>query len=322
MKLIVTIDTEEDNWGSYSRTDNPCTNIEQLLRLQELFDTYDVKPAYLITYPVVNDARSQVILKQFLRDERCELGTHCHPWNTPPFEEELNAENTMLTNLQDDLILKKITTLHAAISETFGVTPIAFRSGRFAFNSEVAKALAALDYKIDTSITPYEDQQAYLGPDFSDRTPESYSFSEDDIFLPRSDGKLVEIPLSTGYLQNNFYIANRLFKFFHQKPISRLRIIGILNKLGIVNRACLCPETNTEQEMIGIAKVFMKKDFKIVNMMFHSTSIKAGLSPFTKTVHDEERIFNRIKTLLQFTKDAGIENIRVSEASDVVRSAL
>ena len=30
MKLIVTIDTEEDNWAHYSATNNPVSNIERI----------------------------------------------------------------------------------------------------------------------------------------------------------------------------------------------------------------------------------------------------------------------------------------------------
>jgi len=89
MKLIITIDTEEDSWNRYSRTENPCNNIEQLVPLQELIDSYNVIPTYLLTLPVVNDKRSQSILKKIVSEGKCEIGTHCHPWNTPPFTENL-----------------------------------------------------------------------------------------------------------------------------------------------------------------------------------------------------------------------------------------
>ena len=39
MKLIVTIDTEEDNWTAYSATDNPVENIGKNMPLQELFNS-------------------------------------------------------------------------------------------------------------------------------------------------------------------------------------------------------------------------------------------------------------------------------------------
>lgn len=322
MKLVITIDTEEDNWNNFSRTKNLCSNIQHLIPLQELFDSFQVIPTYLVSYPVVNDEKSQSILKRFLSEGKCEIGTHCHPWNTPPFEEELCPRNTMLTNLPDELILKKLSNLHNAIVETFGIQPISFRSGRFAFGSNVAMALSTLGYKIDTSITPYEEWSSDFGPDFSNCSPQSYVFSGSDIFSPNPDGQLVEIPLSIGFLQKNFELTNFLHKLFSRKPINRLKIVGILNCLHLMNMASLRPENCTEKQMIGIAKVFMKKKYSVINMMFHSTSLKAGFCEFTKTKKEEDRMFHRIRTFLQFAKDAGIESIKFSDSAEIIRSAV
>jgi hypothetical protein len=318
MKLAITIDTEEDNWNCYSRDDNPCSNIEQLLPLQELFDTYNVIPAYLITYPVAQNENARIILKQFLSENRCEIGTHCHPWNNPPFDEELSLQNSMLSNLPYELVFKKISNLHHAITETFGTKPVAFRSGRFAFNSNVAKALTLLGYKIDTSITPFWNWSADYGPDFSNCTPSPYRFFEDAIFTPDPDGTLLELPLSIGFLQNNFKIANFVYKWLRRKPFNYLKVIGMLSHIHLLNVACLLPENYTEKEMIGIAKVFKNKNYPILNMMFHSTSLHAGRSVFTKTKADEERIFRRIKTFLEFAKTEGIDCIKLSDTPQLI----
>lgn len=320
MKLIIAIDTEEDNWGKNSRTNNPCSNIEKIYRLQELFDSFNIIPTYLLTFPVVKDKESRGIIKRLLTEGKCEVGTHCHPWNTPPFDEELCAKNSMLSNLSYELILKKITTLHNTIIETFGVTPVAFRAGRFGFNNDVAKALVKLGYKVDLSITPFEDQRAYHGPDFSNRRPDPYVFSDENVFVHKVHGPMVEFPLSTGFLQGNFTISNLLYKFLHKKFMKRLKIAGVLGRLHLLNMACICPESCSEKAMISITKIFMKKKFDVVNMIFHSTSLKAGLSPFAKSKDEEERMFFRIKAFLTFAKETGIEFIRVSEAENVVRA--
>jgi hypothetical protein len=318
MKLVITIDTEEDNWDNFSRCDNTCSNIEQLLPLQELFDSFKVTPTYLITYPVILNENSQSVLKRFLSENKCEIGTHCHPWNTPPFEEELNPRNTMLINLPHDLIFKKISFLHNAIIEAFGITPVSFRSGRFAFDSNVAKALVQLGYKVDTSITPYENWSEYHGSDFSNISPRPYEFSEDDIFSPCPNGHLMEIPPSRGFLQDNFEMANYFFRMFSRKPINRLRIIGILHALHVLNMASLCPEVCSSKQIVGFAKVLFKKKYKILNMGFHSTSLKAGLNQYVKTKEEEKRIFQRIKDLLQFAKDSGIESVKLSDCARLV----
>ncbi|TAK08329.1 MAG: WalW protein, partial [Candidatus Manganitrophaceae bacterium] len=66
MKLIITIDTEEDNWGSYRSTGMTLENIKRIPVLQQLFDAYQVKPTYLITHTVATDEASVAILKPIL----------------------------------------------------------------------------------------------------------------------------------------------------------------------------------------------------------------------------------------------------------------
>lgn len=83
IKVFMTIDTEEDSWGDFRKTHNPVGNVYRIPLLQELFDRYGAVPTYLINWPVVMDEKARDILKKIYDDGRCEIGTHCHPWNTP-----------------------------------------------------------------------------------------------------------------------------------------------------------------------------------------------------------------------------------------------
>ncbi|HTG02435.1 MAG TPA: hypothetical protein VK654_17770, partial [Nitrospirota bacterium] len=74
MKLVITIDTEEDNWGSYDSQEYTLENIKNIPVLQELFDRFGVKPTYLITYPVAMHGGSLAILKEIKDSNRCEIG--------------------------------------------------------------------------------------------------------------------------------------------------------------------------------------------------------------------------------------------------------
>jgi hypothetical protein len=309
MNLIITIDTEEDNWDRYSRTDNPCTNIEKLIPLQEMFDHYNVKPTYLISYPIATNSKAISLLSKFTSEDKCEIGTHCHPWTTPPFEEELNEKNTMLCNLTDELILKKITYLHETIIKNFGITPIAFRAGRFGFDNKVADALINLGYKIDLSITPYENQSAYQGPDFS-----QYSLFSSKLHVSKTTKKtLIEIPHTTGFLQTNYEFAKILNIILRKKYINNLKIIGILDRFHLLNRIKLSPENSSCDQMISLTKILFKKDFKIINMTFHSTSLTPGLNCFVKNEKEEEKIINNIEFFLKFTQASGINSIKLSD---------
>ncbi|MGH7411514.1 MAG: polysaccharide deacetylase family protein, partial [Candidatus Methylomirabilis sp.] len=134
MKLVVTIDTEEDNWGNFAASRSSLGNIERIPALQELFDHFAVTPTYLITYPVATDERAVSVLRAILQRGRCEIGAHCHPWNTPPLEEQASGPNSMLCNLPGDLQYAKMKSLHETIRRHFGVAPLSFRSGRFGYN--------------------------------------------------------------------------------------------------------------------------------------------------------------------------------------------
>src|SRR3989344_4183211 len=126
MYLIITIDAEEDNWGSFSPTSYTLENIYKIPELQALFDKFNVKPAYLLTYPVATDKKAISIFKKILEHDKCEIGAHCHPWNTPPFEEETSARNSMMCNLSADLQYRKLQNLHETIKNNFGIEPVSF----------------------------------------------------------------------------------------------------------------------------------------------------------------------------------------------------
>ncbi len=313
MKLIITIDTEEDNWGVFSTSGHTLENIAKIPALQEMFDTYDVKPTYLITYPVATDAGSIYILREIEKAGKCEIGMHCHPWNTPPFDEDLNESNSMLCNLPHELQYKKMSHLTDTITRNFGARPVSFRSGRWGFDEQVARNLCRLGYKIDTSVTPFVDWTNYCGPDFSQIQPWPFMFPSPDECGVASAGSLLEIPASIGYLQGNWALRNMIFNTLKRKPLSRLGFIGLTDRLHLNNKVYLTPELYEGEQLIKLARRFMKDGHKLINMFFHSTTLKAGLTNFDKVGNDEKLFLERIRVFLSFARDAGIESIKLSD---------
>ena len=95
VNLIVTIDVEEDNWGCFDASQPTLENIKMIPQLQDFFDRYGIKPTYLVTYPVVSSRWAVDILSEIMHAGKCEIGTHLHPWNTPP---EMPQDPTATTN--------------------------------------------------------------------------------------------------------------------------------------------------------------------------------------------------------------------------------
>lgn len=318
MKLVVTIDTEEDNWVPVRQTCYAVDNISRIPSLQQLFDDFAVKPTYFITYPVTTNDKAVSILSAIFKEGRCEIGAHCHPWNTPPSEEDNHPKNSMLCNLPPALQYRKIRSLHGAIQRNFGHDPISFRSGRWGFSQDVARNLHRVGYKIDTSITPYTDWRRDYGPDFSNLAPRPFRFSTGNTFEDSQAGPLIEVPVTIGFLQPNFGLTNSILKALRRRPIRHLRLSGVLCRLNLLNKVWLSPEVSDSKQMIGLTQRMMQGANLIINMTFHSSSLTPGLTPFVRTKSDEERFVHTLREFLTFCRDVGISPIKLCDVLNLV----
>ena len=84
-RVLLGVDTEADNqWDAAARENPTMRNIAELPRLQSLCDEYGVRPTYVVTYEVATDPESRAVLGNLAATGRSEIGTHHHPWTTPP----------------------------------------------------------------------------------------------------------------------------------------------------------------------------------------------------------------------------------------------
>src|ERR1700722_8509194 len=314
-RFFITIDTEEDDWGEYRSSGFSMEAVHQLFRVQEIFNAYGAIPTYLVTYPVVKDAGATAFFLDNLANGRCEIGTHCHPWNTPPFDEAINARNSMLCNLPYALVKDKIASLKEEISKTLGVDPVCFRSGRWGFGPDVAKAIQELGFRVDTSVTPYVDWTTSGGPDYRAASTHAYRFRPDDILAAAPNGPLLEVPVTIGFLQR--------YEAFGRRAIAagsiarRLRIRGLLDVARIVNLRWLSPEISTGREMIALAKRSLLRKNAYLNMSFHSTTLVPGRTPFVRTQQDLEVFLRSIEALIKYVANEGVVFSGLSESQQV-----
>jgi peptidoglycan/xylan/chitin deacetylase (PgdA/CDA1 family) len=309
--LVITIDTEEDNWGEYDRASYSVENISRLPRLQDVFDRRGIRPTYLISHPVATAAVAIDFLGRLQQDGRCEVGTHPHPWNTPPLEEHRTPHNSFISHLPATLQLRKIQTLHDTITRNFGRAPTAYRSGRWGFSDDVARNLIRLGYKVDTSISPVFDWSMYGGPDYSAESVDPFLFcleaSPED-----PGGSLLEVPATIGFLQARGSRTARAFWRTYRLPLGG-KALGVLSRLGVLNHVCFSPETNTAAEMISLARALAHRGTTVANMFFHSPSLLEGCSPFVRTPGDATAFIERIDEVLAFAVSAGFRPVTMSE---------
>ena len=317
-KVFITIDTEEDNWGEYEETIGTVDNILTLPRLQSLFNKYGAIPTYLINYPVASQQQSINILSSLLSEGRCEIGTHCHPWNTPPFVEELNSKTSRMCNLSYDLLIMKMNYLHKTIEDNFHVNPVTFRAGRWAFNENVARCLTELGYLVDTSMTPFVDWSNTHGENYRGTPTHPYYFKADNIRKHDAIGDLLEVPPTIGFCQSNTKLCDLVKNKISKGALSKFHLLGILERLNLLNFHWLSPELSNGKEMIKLSQSFVKSGHHFLNMSFHSTSLLPGKNSFVKNNYELSILLNNIEVFLQYAAKNNFEFLPLSKAASIV----
>lgn len=307
MKLFITVDTEADDWDDFRPcSDGPCSNIRELPRAHELFARHAMRPSYLVSHRVATDREASATLRRLLEGGDCEIGAHCHPWETPPYIESNSLSNTMLCNLPPDLQRQKIQTLTECLTDAFGVRPISFRAGRWGYSYEVARSIRSCGYLIDTSVTPYITWEKDYGPDFSNLSLFSHSPDTKPVFPDSPSLDLIEVPATIGYLQRDFATAHARHQAISKSWMRHFRVGGMLYHLRLLNKVWLSPEIHEARDMIELVKRLQRQNFDYINMVFHSQTLCPGLSPFARTKEDSARFLKRLSSFLEFAAAEGI----------------
>ena len=154
--FIITVDTECDNqWDTNAKQETK--NALFIPRFQELCEKYNFFPVYLIDYEMAQNTFLQSYLSKKRMEDKCEIGMHLHSWNTPPFsiEDQSSTSRPYLIEYSNDLMKKKIDSLHETLVKAFGDTIVSHRAGRWAVDQDYLSILSDKGYLIDCSITPH-----------------------------------------------------------------------------------------------------------------------------------------------------------------------
>ncbi|HEX4600969.1 MAG TPA: hypothetical protein VH116_06230 [Gemmatimonadales bacterium] len=298
--VVVSIDTEEDNWRP-SRNGVTVENIAELRRLARLLDRWGVRPTYLTAYQVAIRPRAVETLRECCAAGRAEIGAHLHPWNTPPLSEPLVPRNSMLKNLPAGLQLAKLEHLTTALEQAFDSRPRAFRAGRYGFGRDTVAALLRCGYRVDSSVSPFVNlERMDDGPNFVGAPLDAYRLAPDrDVRRPAPDGSLFEIPLSHGFTRKPFGVWDRVRRMFEARPWRWLHCAGVAARLGLVDRLELCPEVASVDGMLTLSRQLLDQGVRHLQLSWHSPTLLPGLSPFAATPADVERLYASIATYLE-----------------------
>ena len=303
-RLLVTVDTEEDGAfrEPYAETEFPASNVHSAGRFQLLCDKYEVRPTYLVSMPVVEDDTAVALLRGYQDENRCEIGTHVHPWCNAPHEEEKTPHNSYLCNLPEPLQRAKLETLTDAIESRFGRRPTSFRAGRYGMGMPAARVLKDLGYVVDSSVIPFLDYSDRGGPDFREAPYLPYYLDGDDFLAQHNSGFMLEVPVSVGFTRPDFRRAQRRRKRALRSPWRQLRMVGILDRLGISRRVKLSPEQADAEDMIRLVDALVAQQAACVVLMFHSSSLVPGFSPYVKDEAALKTFYNNLETVIRYCR--------------------
>lgn len=320
MKFILTIDTEGDNQWDHGR-DLTVENLKYVPRFQALCDEFGIRPTYLVTSEVCQDSYGRDLFTKLISEERAEIGAHLHSWTTPPFIDsegfrENDANHAFASELPYDLLNTKIANLTDQILASFGRRPTSFRSGRYGFNENVAKSLAANSYIVDSSVTPFvnwDDQKGVPGgkggPDFieSPVSPHRYLFP---------DGAITEIPITIMSTRFPLTMSDKLARYYFRNVNDSLVLRGLRKSFFSDQPVWLRPVPGTTLRLLTrLVNITNARQLPFITMMFHSSELMPGCSKYRPDSKSVDDLYQLLTGLFRLLSDKGIDSETLTQAA-------
>lgn len=303
-RFMVTVDTEEEfDWNApFSRNAQSTRATRALPNAHRYFAEAGVPVTYMVDYPVVNDPGAVEILLKAVVDGRSTIGAQLHPWVTPPFDEELTRTNSFPGNLVPALEAAKLNRLTAAIGDAFGKRPIAYRAGRYGLGPNSAAAIAALGYRLDTSVRARYDYRRIGGPDFSAVGNGAFRFGP--------DRRLIQVPLTTVWTGAARARGIGLYRAAGRVPYGR----GALARLGLLSRVSLTPEGMPLADALAAVRIALDEGERLLNFSFHSPSLVPGNTPYVRDAGDLRAFYRWWDGVLDLLGQRGAGVVSLAEA--------
>jgi len=313
--LSISIDTEEDNWNP-AVENVTVRNIGEIPKIDSMFAALGVKGTYFVTYQVAAAAESAAIMRDLHAGDRCEVGMHLHPWNTPPIF-GIEPRISMLRDYPTEMQQQKLEMLLDVFRTSLSISPTSFRAGRFGVGRATIEALIRNGIHVDSSVTPLLSWESQGGPSFIGAPNLLYRLDgSDNVRSHHASGIVVEVPVTVGFTRFHPDSWTRIAALFDTPIARRFHVAGFAYRTGIVQRVILTPETYTAQEMLRVSRRFIEAGAPYLHMYLHSSSLLAGLTPFGKTQQDVERIYDAIRGFVGGLREfALVEPCTVSEAA-------
>lgn len=292
--LAVVVDVEEEfDWAApFDPANTSVTALRHIHRAQRLFDRHGLRPTYAVDYPVATQAEGYEPLREILADGRCHIGAQLHPWVTPPAGEIVGKRHSFPGNLPPGLERAKLVRLKAALEDTFGLSPLLYKAGRYGVGPNTAGLLHSLGFRIDASLVPSRDYRPLGGPDFRDSPLGPFWFGP--------GRSLLEIPVTCGFIGLAGGLPQPLAARLTAPALEPFGLPAVLSRTGLLGRVQLTPEGVPLAEAMALTRALLRRGTLVFQLCFHSPSLAVGHTPYVRTRTDLDRFLGWLADYLDF----------------------
>lgn len=290
--LSVVIDTEEEfDWDApFDRASTGVGHMRRVGAIQEICERWNIRPAYVVTYPIVSQDAGISALLPLVREGRALVGAHLHPWVSPPDEEEVCVRNSYPGNLPAALEREKLARLADRIEAALEVRPVIYKAGRYGIGANTFAILEELGFTVDVSPAPPFDYRGQSGPDFL-RSGLALSWEG-----PRKS--VLSIP-GTGALVGRVPSPG-LYNAAASEPLAWLRAADILARLGVVERLKLTPEGHSGDDMARLVRWLHTRGQSLFMLTLHSPSMEPMHTPYVRSEAELATLLRETDRFLRF----------------------
>lgn len=277
-RFAVFVDCEEEfDWSApFDRAHRSTTAMHAFPDAHRRFMAAGVGLTCLVDYPIATDPVAVDMLHAVVADGRSAIGAQLHPWVNPPYDEQVNGRNSFPGNLPLAQQQAKIEALNAAIQQSFGTRPLAFRAGRYGLGPDSWTLLEAAGYRLSTSVRARYDYSVQGGPDYRHIDNEAW----------RSGG-LVELPLTTVFTGRLRRAGAGLYTAAGRMPRGR----GLLARTNLLHRVALTPEDMPIAQTLEAVEIAIGEGVRLLTFSFHSPSLEPGHTPYVRDAADLTRFW-------------------------------
>jgi len=296
----VVIDAEEDfDWQTPIEGTAFTTGCMRNIRdLHEIVSAYGAVPAYLLTYPILEDRDAVRLIRRQIESGQCVVGVQLHTWVTPPLGGATGRRFSFSGNLDAGLEEKKLLALKDKFTACFGFAPTVHRAGRYGIGAQTASLLEKHGFLIDTSLAPRTSFAAEGGPDHT-----AYDFHP---FWFGENRPLLELPLCRSVVGWGGAIGQRLYDALIGPRFTRWRAPALLTRTRFAERITLSPEGNDIAALRRLVRHLRRRGEMIFPLSFHSSSLAIGQNPYVQSRADLHYFYDRFSALLDhFARDLG-----------------